>query len=228
MTKYAMVIDLGACVGCSACQIACKVENAVGEGVFYSRHETITSGTFPEVSYRYIPTMCNHCTDAACVAVCPVNAMRKDDGLTIHDDGRCIGCGMCVKACPYDMVTMRSADDFAAYAATDEIVPGCTSSGAEVARELGVAVPYGHFEAASEDVLLNDKLSQKCNFCKHRVDAGEDPYCVHMCPAGARMWGDIEDEESDVSAALAAGSVSVSHPEYGTDPNVYYIGSFGR
>lgn len=228
MATYAMVIDLGKCVGCSACQIACKIENTVGEGVFYSRHETVMSGTFPKVSYKYIPTMCNHCSDAACVAACPVGAMTKVDGLTIHDDATCIGCGACAAACPYGMVSMRTADDFAAFSSEDEIIPGCTSSGAEVAKEAGAAVAYGRFATGDEEVVLSTSLSQKCNFCKHLVDAGEDPYCVHMCPAEARMWGDVEDEESDVAKALAEGSVSVSHPEYGTNPNVYYVGSFGR
>ena len=68
MTRYTMVIDLERCVGCSACQIACKLENTVGEDSFLSYHEVVTTGEFPQVSYKYIPTMCNHCADAPCVA----------------------------------------------------------------------------------------------------------------------------------------------------------------
>lgn len=94
-----MVIDLGRCVGCSACQIACKLENTVGEDSFLSYHEVVTTGEFPQVSYKYIPTMCNHCADAPCVAACPVGALYKRDGLTLHDPERCIGCGACVAAC---------------------------------------------------------------------------------------------------------------------------------
>lgn len=228
MTRYAMVIDLGACVGCSACQIACKIENTVGEGVFYSRHETVMSGSFPNVEYTYIPTMCNHCAQAACVGACPVGAMYKEDGLTIHDDETCIGCGACAAACPYGMVTMRSSEDYAACSSHDEIIPGCTSSGAEVCAQVGAAVAYGRFSTVSEEVMQAADVAQKCNFCKHLVDKGDDPYCVHMCPAGARMWGDVEDDESEVALALAAGSVSVSYPEYETSPNVYYVGSFSR
>lgn len=228
MATYAMVIDLGKCVGCSACQIACKIENTVGEGVFYSRHETVMAGSFPDVTYKYIPTMCNHCADAACVAACPVGAMAKVDGLTMHDDATCIGCGACVAACPYNMVSLRAPDGFAAFDSEKEIIKGCTSSGSEVAKAVGAAVPYGRFAAAGEDVVMSASVSQKCNFCKHLVDAGEDPYCVHMCPAGARLWGDVEDAESDVAAVLAENSASVSHPEYGTNPHVYYVGTFGR
>ena len=226
MTKYAMLIDLGKCVGCSACQIACKVENAVGEGHFYSRHETVMSGTFPKVTYKYIPTMCNHCDNAACVAACPVGAQTKVDGLTIHDDETCIGCGACVAACPYGFSMMREAAAFGAFTSTNEAIAGCTSSGAEVVRGVGVTVPYGNYKVVSDELLLDEAKSEKCNFCKHLVDAGEDPYCVHMCPASARVWGDVEDPESDIAKLMADADVSVSHPEYGTGPNVYYVGTF--
>lgn len=226
MTKYAMLIDLGKCVGCSACQIACKIENTVGEGHFYSRHETVMSGTFPKVTYRYIPTMCNHCDDAACVAACPVGAQKKVDGLTIHDDAACVGCGACAAACPYGFSTMRDAAAFDEFTSTDELIEGCTSSGAEVAKEAGAPVPYGNFEVTSESLLMDASKSEKCNFCKHLIDAGEDPYCVHMCPAGARIWGDVDDPASDIAKIMAEADVSVSHPEYGTNPNVYYVGKF--
>ncbi len=98
MADYKMIIDLEKCVGCSACQIACKIENTVGENVFYSNHTIVESGTFPNMTYKYIPTMCNQCANAPCVAVCPTGAMYKKDGLTLHDDAICIGCGACTRA----------------------------------------------------------------------------------------------------------------------------------
>lgn len=226
MAKYAMLIDLGKCVGCSACQIACKVENSVGEGHFYSRHETVMAGTFPKVTYKYIPTMCNHCDDAACVAACPVGAQAKVDGLTIHDDETCIGCGACVAACPYGFSVMREAAAFGTFLSDERAIEGCTASGSEVSSAVGAVVPYANLKVTPEALLLDEAKAEKCNFCKHLIDAGEDPYCVHMCPAGARMWGDVEDPASDIAQAMANADVSVSHPEYGTSPNVYYRGTF--
>ena len=70
-----MVIDLHRCTGCAACVIGCKNENNLTEGVAWSDKITRTTGTFPNVSYEYVPTLCNHCANAACVAACPSEAM---------------------------------------------------------------------------------------------------------------------------------------------------------
>lgn len=228
MTRYTMVIDLERCVGCSACQIACKLENTVGEDSFLSYHEVVTTGKFPQVSYKYIPTMCNHCADAPCVAACPVGALYKRDGLTLHDPERCIGCGACVAACPYGMVTLRDAAGYAAFDATSAIILGGTATGREVAQASGALVPYGNHGAQTALAYAEEHKAQKCCFCIHRVEKGEAPYCAEMCAAGARLWGDADDPESDVAKALAAGAVEVSHPDYGTRPSVSYVGTFGR
>lgn len=226
MTKYAMVIDLNKCVGCSACQIACKVENTVGTGHFYSSHEIVENGTFPKVIYKYIPTMCNHCDNAPCVAACPVGALAKQDGLSILDASQCIGCGACAAACPYGFAMKREKAAYAAYSDTAEVIAKCTSSGAETAKEAGASVPYANLSAVAEDELMDESVSEKCNFCQQRRAKGEDPYCVHMCPAQARVWGDVEDEGSEAAKLIADNDVSVSHPEYGTSPSVFYIGSY--
>lgn len=224
MTRYGMVIDLGKCVGCSACQIACKVENGTGEGQFLSYHEVVMAGEFPDVTYRYIPTMCNHCQDAPCVAHCPSGALSKQDGLTVLDADTCIGCGMCAEACPYGFATRREPAAYEAWASDEELVAGCTSSGAEVAAAAGVKVPYASKAALA--LMANEGKAQKCGFCSSRRAKGEDPYCVHMCPAGARVWGDLDDPDSEAAALVADGKASVSHPEYGTEPSVYYVGSY--
>ena len=102
MPKYAMVIDLQRCVGCGACSIACRNENNVSEGIYWSSKITETSGTFPNVRYHYRPTLCNHCSNAPCVTGCPTKAMHKlDNGITMHDPDKCIGCQTCLKSCPY-------------------------------------------------------------------------------------------------------------------------------
>jgi Fe-S-cluster-containing dehydrogenase component len=67
--RYAMVIDLHRCVGCAGCDIACKSENNVPDSFAWSDHVLDTSGVFPDVQYRYTPTLCNHCESAPCVTV---------------------------------------------------------------------------------------------------------------------------------------------------------------
>lgn len=226
MANYKMVIDLSKCVGCGACQIACKIENTVGQDVFYSYHETVESGEFPKAKYKYVPTMCNQCASAPCVRVCPTQSMHKQDGLTLHNDATCIGCGACVHACPYHWPTLRNAEDYESWQSDTEIIKGCTASGKEVSEKAGILVPYGNHDASDNELLTGSHLSQKCCFCWHLVEKGESPYCVTMCPAHARMWGDLDDPESDVSKALSKESATVSHPEYGTNPQVFYIGKY--
>ena len=94
--------DMTRCVGCRACQVACKDKNRLDVGVILRRAKTYEVGTFPTVkTYSYAST-CNHCENPMCVAHCPVGAMYKaEDGTVIHDDDLCIGCQTCVTACPY-------------------------------------------------------------------------------------------------------------------------------
>jgi tetrathionate reductase subunit B len=67
------------------------------------------------------------------------------------------------------------------------------------------------------------KIVEKCNWCQHRVDAGEEPACVANCPTGARVFGDLSDPASNISQLIAGRNVSVIQPEMGTEPRVYYI-----
>lgn len=101
--RYAMVIDLRRCVGCFSCQVTCKMENNVPFDYFRSKVLVTERGTYPDVKRHFLPTLCNHCENAPCVQVCPVGASyRREDGLILVDDKKCIGCGYCVQACPYD------------------------------------------------------------------------------------------------------------------------------
>jgi len=68
------------------------------------------------------------------------------------------------------------------------------------------------------------KIVQKCTFCFHRVDAGLVPSCVNTCPGGARVFGDVNDPESEISRLIATNAIQVLKPEKGTEPRVFYIG----
>jgi Fe-S-cluster-containing dehydrogenase component len=103
MARYAMAIDLAACVGCAACAVACKLENEVPPGEHQLWIRMREEGTFPDLAVLYRPEQCMHCDHPPCVPVCPTGASyRSEDGLVLVDPEKCIACGACVAACPYD------------------------------------------------------------------------------------------------------------------------------
>ena len=92
------------CIGCGACQIACKDKFDIQQaGPRPRRVDTFETGTFPKCSIFSLSIGCNHCNSPACVAVCPTGAMfkRESDGVVLHADDVCIGCQSCTEACPY-------------------------------------------------------------------------------------------------------------------------------
>ncbi|ACV23755.1 DMSO reductase iron-sulfur subunit [Slackia heliotrinireducens] len=100
---YGFYFNMQRCIGCGACQIACKDKFDFQEcGPRPRRVDTYETGDFPNCSIFTMSIGCNHCDNPACTAVCPTGAMFKnDEGLVLHDDNVCIGCQSCVNACPY-------------------------------------------------------------------------------------------------------------------------------
>jgi Fe-S-cluster-containing dehydrogenase component len=252
MPKYGMVIDLQRCVGCGACALACKAENNTrtrgnGQSFNWSDFVMKTEGTFPNVTHWVMPVMCNHCTDAPCVAACPVSpkAMYKTpDGITMHDNARCIGCQMCQNACPYSHTELdeasltgetysvisfnaRGAGTQPQWSDTSVLIPGCTASGAETAKAAGAATPaMNRFAPGDVQPTRKAGIVEKCTFCYHRVSKGLQPACVEACPAKARIFGDKSDPDSEISNVLKAQKSFRLKEEKGTNPNVHYIGKY--
>ena len=111
MSQYAMLVDLNRCTGCLYCTVACKAANPVGVGEFWNKTFRIGptpkeggSGHFPDVEMYFLPVQCQHCANPECVNVCPTGASVKlENGIVNVDTDACIGCGLCVSACPYNI-----------------------------------------------------------------------------------------------------------------------------
>jgi phenylacetyl-CoA:acceptor oxidoreductase subunit 1 len=204
-----MVIDLGRCVGCQTCTIACKQEHGLPAGTFWRFVADCEVGEYPDVRRVFLPMQCMHCAEPPCVPVCPTGASRqREDGIVWIAYDACIGCGYCAMACPYR------------------------------ARHLvHDASPYFTVPTPPERLAARPErrgVMTKCTFCKERVDAGRarglrpgvdpdaTPICAISCIAGAIAFGDLDDPASDVARLVADGNAVPLSPECGTMPSVYY------
>ncbi len=254
MSRLGMVIDLARCVGCGACAFACKAENNTrnrGDGQSHNWADFVmrTEGTFPNVTHFVMPVLCNHCTDAPCVKACPVKPekaiFKTPEGITLTNPDLCIGCRQCQEACPYShddldakslngetysVISYNEADKSTQPYWSDEkaAIPGCTSSGADVARAAGVAVPaFNNYASGDAKPMRKGDVIEKCTFCHHRTLNGQLPACVEVCPSQARIFGDQEDPKSQIAQILAKEKSFRLLEDKGTRPNVHYVGQYG-
>ncbi len=91
------------CIGCRACEMACKDKNGLPPGPRFRRVAYVEGGHFPDVYAYKVNMSCNHCAEPACLPTCPTGAIykRKKDGIVDIDSTLCIGCRRCEAACPY-------------------------------------------------------------------------------------------------------------------------------
>lgn len=216
--KFGMVIDVGACIGCRRCMWACKKENNIPDAISplwievfelessmgvtgHPSIEDLKKGATtaytkaPQEGSWYLPVQCFHCDNPPCVKVCPTGATFKDrDGLVLMDYARCIGCRLCVVACPYSARRFNWWKGKVPAEETNALVP---------VRPVGVV--------------------EKCTFCVHRVRRGKSPRCVEVCPVRARHFGNLNDPESEVSKLLQENLSFRLLEELNTSPNIRYI-----
>jgi molybdopterin-containing oxidoreductase family iron-sulfur binding subunit len=204
--QFGMVIDNNRCIGCHTCSVACKVENNLPRGMWWNKTTTVggdapdsPSGTWPDVHRQYYTISCQHCETPACVAVCPAEATykREEDGVVIQDNELCIGCKLCIEACPYTGVRTFVGD-----------IP-----------EFYLDYPIGNSDAPKHAELY----VEKCTMCVHRLDRGEKPACIDACPAVARYFGDILDPLSEAAQLIASRPHVQLQPEAGTNPSIYFL-----
>ncbi len=229
--KLAMVIDLQRCVGCGGCVIACKNENNIQENVAWSSRIIRTTGIFPNVRHEYIPTLCNHCEKAPCVKGCPTGAMHKTEGdITMHNPAKCIGCRYCIINCPYGVIHFNDGETHRFWRNDERLIEGATPSAIEVTQKAGgTVIPYYNPERELSHPgtgLRHKGIVEKCTLCDHRVKKGELPYCVEACPTNARIFGDLNDPNSEVNKILGKFRPWRLKENLGTEPKVFYVRGF--
>ncbi|MHC4160195.1 MAG: 4Fe-4S dicluster domain-containing protein [Planctomycetota bacterium] len=205
---WAFIVDIGKCIGCGKCVIACKLENGVplesennrtwieryviteDEEIFVDSPDGGINGFTAEpedAKYKnlkiqksfFVPKLCNQCKKPPCLRVCPVGATyQTKERVVLVDRNTCIGCRYCIQACPYGARYFLHA--------------------------VGVV--------------------DKCTWCYHRITKGLLPACVEVCPAGARVFGDMSDPEGPVRRMLKEQTIGVLKPEVGCEAQVFYIG----
>ena len=178
MARMRFLCDVERCIDCNACVTACKNENEVPWGVNRRRVVTMNEGVPGEKS---ISVACMHCTDAPCIAVCPVSCIyQQPDGIVLHNKDVCIGCGYCFYACPFGAPQFPQTSAFGVRGKMDK----CTfcAGGPEADGSKAEMTKYG----------------------RNRLSEGKLPACAEMCSTKALIAGD-----GDVLSGIMRTRVSV-------------------
>ena len=180
----------------------------------YFSAEKYDQAEIPEdVQVSFMGMMCQHCENAPCEQVCPVNATVHDSqGLNTMAYNRCVGTRYCANNCPYKVRRFNFFD--------------------WNKRKIGEHYkgPFGAVdEPELEKMRANPNVTvrmrgvmEKCTFCIQRTRKGENPACVDACPTGARIFGNLLDPTSDIRYILANKKVFRLKESLGTDPKFWY------
>ncbi|MCE1228445.1 MAG: 4Fe-4S dicluster domain-containing protein, partial [Firmicutes bacterium] len=223
--KWGMVIDVSACIGCSACSLACQSENniptvgpdqvAKGREMHWMRIDRYYEGEADNPSVVHQPMLCQHCDHAPCENVCPVNATNHSpDGLNQMAYNRCVGTRYCANNCPYKVRRFNFLE-FTAHKSEPEIL------------------------AYNPEVTVRPRgVMEKCTFCVQRIqdvkirakgehrairDGEVQPACAAACPSQAIVFGDLKDPESAVSRLVKSERGYKVLEEIGARPAITYL-----
>ena len=202
--RYGMVIDLKRCSGCKTCSVVCKVANNIPNDIIWNRVLTeggnapdTAGGTWDNPEMQHWPVACQHCENPACTKVCPVGATWKDEqtGIVRQDYDKCIGCRMCMAACPYNARSFNWE---------------------EPVRDVD-------FNYGDAEVPVRPRgVAEKCTLCRERTDRGEEPMCVVCCPTHARIFGDLDDPQSEICQEIARTNAQPLAGDL-TTAKIYYV-----
>lgn len=206
--QWAMVIDMRRCDGCGKCTEGCQEAHHLPKSFEWVRVETLKTKSGQEF---YMPIPCMQCENAPCIRVCPVGASFKNaEGVNLVDQSKCIGCRMCMAACPYGARYFN-----------DKQPPAFNNPFGKPTPEYPVPQQKG--------------TVGKCMLCVHQTSEGKLPACVEACGMYALYIGDfITDvatngrETVRLSQFLKDNDAFRYKEELHTGPRVYYIAGHGQ
>ncbi len=244
---WGMSVDMNACIGCGACQVACIAENnvpVVGE-FEVSRHHEMTwmridryyYGDVENPNTVYQPMMCQHCDNAPCENVCPVSATNhSSEGLNQMTYNRCIGTRYCANNCPYKVRRFNWKDYM-----TADLFP---VNEVDLNR-FRTDEPAYYMQDNLERMVLNPDVTvrsrgviEKCSFCVQRIQEGKltakkegrrlgdndvKTACQTACPTGAIVFGDQNNKASRIAERNASSLNYYVLEEVNTQSSVGYI-----
>lgn len=218
LRRWVMVVDQRACDGCVGlgvppqCTQYCNWGRVVPDGMQWIEVYVVDEDRTGQVMPAFLAAPCMQCENAPCVNVCPVGAtFHNPEGVVLIDQERCIGCRLCMAACPYDRRFFNWAD------------PVQPAWFAQQDYDVQTQVP------AIRGTVM------KCDFCTDRAQAGGLPYCIEGCPRRALWFGDLEEDVAtngrelvELSRFLSDNHAVRYKEDLGTEPRVFYIRGQGE
>ena len=202
--KFIMVIDLAKCKNARKCVDACQEGHMLPKD-----HEWIKLYLLQDdknTAKYWFPRPCFHCDKPMCVSVCPVGATyKRDDGIVLVDNERCIGCKFCMTGCPYSARVFNWKDP-------------------------EIKLPPDHVYDPETNIPPVEGTVGKCVFCADNLRKNILPRCVTACPMGVIYFGDIlEDTVTNGDETVRFSKLMLDRAgfryreELGTLPSVYYL-----
>jgi Fe-S-cluster-containing dehydrogenase component len=203
--RFVMVVDLSRCKNARKCISACQKHHYRPEETEWLTVKLMKDSD--KAAPYWFPKQCFHCDNPPCVKVCPVDAtFKRQDGLVLIDNERCIGCKFCMAACPYSTRVFNWDEPEQPF-----YIQNLASN-----AETGLPAKVGTVE--------------KCDFCPDRSREGLLPPCVEACPNGVFYFGDENedtvsngDETVSFSQLIKDRAAYRFMEELGTKPRVYYL-----